>query len=132
MILWFIDCLRQSCGRKARAEANGREPRNDCKSRSLISNTDLPDILRNFSSKTSDGGIDVRLCIEMKPKIMTLVEHRYHFNTSNAPESIRSNVKLAKTLLRDMKFIYPVGTAPVGPRLKDTDPISSIGGPGWW
>ncbi|KAH9985001.1 hypothetical protein BJV77DRAFT_1162258 [Russula vinacea] len=38
---------------------------------------------------------------------MTLVEHHYHLNTSKAPESIRSNVKLAKTLLRDMNFIHP-------------------------
>jgi hypothetical protein len=56
---------------------------------------------------TSDGGIDIRLCIEVKPKVTTLVEHRYHFNTSKAPESIRSNVELAKMLLRDMNFIYP-------------------------
>ena len=82
--------------------------------------------------KTSDGSIDVQLCVEMKPKIMTLVVHHYHFNTSKAPGSIRSNVELAKTLLRDMNFIYPVGTAPVGPRLKDTDSISQIGGFGWW
>ena len=82
--------------------------------------------------KTWDGGINVQLCIEMKPKIMTLVEHHYHFNTSKAPESIGSNIKLAKTLLKDMNFIYPVGTAPLGPRFEDTDSISPIGSPGWW
>ena len=97
---------------------------------------DLPDIPQvsyvTSHIKTSDGGIDVQLCIEMKPKIMTLVEHHYHFNTSKAPESRRSNVKLARTLLRDMNFIDPVGTAPVGPRLEDTDSTSPIGGSGWW
>ena len=44
----------------------------------------------------------------MKPKVTILVEHRYHFNTSKAHESIRFNVKLAEMLLRDMDFIYPV------------------------
>ena len=44
----------------------------------------------------------------MKPKVTILVEHRYHFNTSKAHESIRFNVKLAEMLLRDMNFIYPV------------------------
>ena len=55
-----------------------------------------------------DGVIDAGLCAEMKPKVTTLVEHRYHFSTSKAPGSIRSNAKLAETLLRDMNFIYPV------------------------
>jgi len=56
---------------------------------------------------TTDGGIDLRLFAEMKPKVSTLVEHLYHFKTSKAPESILSNVELAKMLLRDMNFIYP-------------------------
>jgi hypothetical protein len=61
---------------------------------------------------TTDGSIDLRLCAEMKPKVSTLVEHLYHFKTSRAPESIRFNVELAKVLLRDMNFIYPVGHYP--------------------
>ncbi len=53
----------------------------------------------------------------MKPKVNTLVEHLYHFETSKAPESIRSNVELAKILLRDMNFIYLVSTTPAAPQL---------------
>jgi len=52
------------------------------------------------------GGIDFRLFDEMKPNITTRVENLYHFKTSKAPESIRSNVELAKMLLRDTNFIY--------------------------
>jgi hypothetical protein len=49
----------------------------------------------------------------MKPNVTTRVEHLYHFKTSKAPESIRFNVELAKMLLRDMNFIYPVRPASV-------------------
>ena len=48
----------------------------------------------------------------MKPKVATLVETLYHFNTSQAPDSIRSNIELAQTLLKDMNFIYPVRQCP--------------------
>ncbi|KAI0280059.1 hypothetical protein BGY98DRAFT_966330 [Russula aff. rugulosa BPL654] len=61
----------------------------------------------NSMLATTDGGIDLRLCAVMKPKVSTLVEHLYQFKTSSAPESIRSNVELAKVLLKDMNFIYP-------------------------
>ena len=47
----------------------------------------------------------------MKPEVTTLVKRLYHFNVRKASESIRSNVKLAGVLLRDMNFIYPVRTA---------------------
>ena len=55
----------------------------------------------------------------MKPELTSIVEHLYHFNASEAPESIRSNVNLAEMLLRDMTFIYPVrrrlsGTSAIG------------------
>ncbi|KAI0288503.1 hypothetical protein B0F90DRAFT_1802638 [Multifurca ochricompacta] len=43
----------------------------------------------------------------MKPKIVTLVEYIYGFNTSRAHKSISSNAKRAQMLLRDMNFVYP-------------------------
>jgi len=67
--------------------------------------------------QSTDGGIDLRLCAEMKPKVSTLVERLYNFKTSRAPESIRLNVELAKVLLRDMNFIYPVRHIPAAPQL---------------
>ena len=68
----------------------------------------------------------------MKPKVAALVETLYHFNTSQAYDSIRSNAKLAEALLKDMNFVYPVSRhiSPFSP--KDTDPIPSIGSLGGW
>jgi len=67
----------------------------------------------------------------MKPKVAALVETLYHFNTSQAYGSIRSNAKLAEALLKDMNFVYPVRhISPFSP--KGTDPISSIGSLGGW
>lgn len=53
-------------------------------------------------------GIDGRLFAAMKPKVTTLVDHLYHFKTRKAPEVIQFNAELAKMLLSDMNFIYPV------------------------
>ena len=75
------------------------------------------------SYRQSTGtNIDPRLFVEMKPKVATLVETLYHFDTSQAYASIRSNAKLAETLLKDLNFVYPVRhSSPFGP--KKTDPF---------
>ena len=44
----------------------------------------------------------------MKPKITTLVEYMYNFNTSKAPASTIHNIRRAGELLRNLNFIYPV------------------------
>ena len=49
-----------------------------------------------------------QLGTELKPKIITLVEYMYNFNTSQAPASITRNATRTRELLRDMNFIYPV------------------------
>lgn len=43
----------------------------------------------------------------MKPKVASLVEFLYDFDTSQAHASISHNAKRAQELLRDMNFIYP-------------------------
>jgi len=48
-----------------------------------------------------------RLGTELKPKLITLVEYMYNFNTSQAPASIIHNTRRTQELLRDMNFIYP-------------------------
>ncbi|KAI9451003.1 hypothetical protein BJY52DRAFT_135038 [Lactarius psammicola] len=48
-----------------------------------------------------------QLCAEMRPKLATLVEYMYGFNTSQAHASIIYNARRAQELLRDRNFIYP-------------------------
>jgi len=48
-----------------------------------------------------------RLGTELKPKLITLVEYMYNFNTSQAPASKIRNTRRTQELLRDMNFIYP-------------------------
>jgi len=55
----------------------------------------------------TSASIDPQLYVELKPKVAMLVENLYHFSTSQARESISSNSKRARMLLRDMTFVYP-------------------------
>ncbi|KAH9027999.1 hypothetical protein EDB84DRAFT_284806 [Lactarius hengduanensis] len=48
-----------------------------------------------------------QLDAHMKPRVATLVEFMYNFNTSQAYASISHNAGRAQELLRDMNFIYP-------------------------
>lgn len=61
----------------------------------------------NALLNATGGTVDPHLCAEMKPKVATLVETLYHFNTSQAHDSIRFNVRLTQMLLKDMNFVYP-------------------------
>ena len=44
----------------------------------------------------------------MKPKVTTLVEYMYNFDTSKAPARKVHNTLRAQELLRDINFIYTV------------------------
>jgi len=48
-----------------------------------------------------------RLRSELKPKVATLVEYLYGFNTSQARASVIYNARRAQELLREMEFIFP-------------------------
>ncbi|KAI0294526.1 hypothetical protein BC826DRAFT_1104596 [Russula brevipes] len=56
---------------------------------------------------TTGSGVDPRRYAEMKPNVATLVETLYHFSTSQAPDSLRSNRERSQMLLRNMNFVYP-------------------------
>lgn len=90
-----------------------------------ITRPDFLGYLHNIvpQATTTRTSIDPQLYAEMKPKVATLVETLYHFNTSQAPDSIRFNVELTQTLLKDMNFIYPVRQCPSWSARNTTDPI---------
>ena len=98
-----------------------------------ITRPDLLGYLRNIvpQATTTRDSIDPRLYAEMKPKVATLVETLYHFNTTQAPDSIRSNIGLAQKLLKDMNFIYPVRQYPSWSARRTLTPFRLIGSLGW-
>ena len=105
-----------------------------CASFSLTTRRERVVILRklHFHWQATGGTVDPQLCAEMKPKVATLVETLYHFNTSQAHDSTRFNIRHTQMLLKDMNFVYPVRHRLSLSARRTLISIPSIGNLGWW